>query len=94
MLWGVCLSDLYHVCLFSSKYNAIDTEIDWKAYMDEVEGAITKTFDYTQLRGETGICFVWNRCELGPLVYPAGFVYIYSLLYYLTDGGVNIRLGI
>ena len=33
----------------------IDTEIDWKAYMDEVEGAIYKSLDYTQLRGETGL---------------------------------------
>ncbi|KAG7214715.1 hypothetical protein INR49_010607 [Caranx melampygus] len=39
------------------------TEIDWKAYMDEVEGVINGTYDYTQLKGDTG-----------PLVYPAGFV--------------------
>lgn len=62
--------------------------------MDEVEGAITKTLDYTQLRGETGSILYDIVYELGPLVYPAGFVYIYSLLYYITDGGVNIRLGI
>ncbi|KTG46409.1 hypothetical protein cypCar_00004345 [Cyprinus carpio] len=58
------------------------TEIDWKAYMDEVEGVINGTYDYTQLQGDTG-----------PLVYPAGFVYIFTGLYYLTDHGQNIRLG-
>ncbi|RXN05311.1 dol-P-Man:Man(5) c(2)-PP-Dol alpha-1,3-mannosyltransferase [Labeo rohita] len=58
------------------------TEIDWKAYMDEVEGVINGTYDYTQLKGDTG-----------PLVYPAGFVYIFTGLYYLTDHGHNIRLG-
>ncbi|XP_075794222.1 dol-P-Man:Man(5)GlcNAc(2)-PP-Dol alpha-1,3-mannosyltransferase isoform X3 [Pelodiscus sinensis] len=58
-----------------------DTEIDWKAYMDEVEGVVNGTFDYTQLKGETG-----------PLVYPAGFVYIFLGLYYLTSHGINIRL--
>ncbi|XP_060762021.1 dol-P-Man:Man(5)GlcNAc(2)-PP-Dol alpha-1,3-mannosyltransferase [Neoarius graeffei] len=57
------------------------TEIDWKAYMDEVEGVINGTYDYTQLKGDTG-----------PLVYPAGFVYIFSALYYITDHGLNIRL--
>lgn len=31
-----------------------DTEIDWKAYMDEVEGVINGTYDYTQLKGDTG----------------------------------------
>lgn len=31
-----------------------DTEIDWKAYMAEVEGVINGTYDYTQLRGDTG----------------------------------------
>ncbi|RCH80042.1 dolichyl-P-Man:Man(5)GlcNAc(2)-PP-dolichol alpha-1,3-mannosyltransferase, partial [Rhizopus stolonifer] len=56
------------------------TEIDWKAYMQEVEGFITGERDYRNLKGDTG-----------PLVYPAGFVYIYSLFYYLTDKGTQIR---
>lgn len=57
------------------------TEIDWKAYMQECEGFLNGTLDYSQLRGDTG-----------PLVYPAGFVYIYSLFYYLTNQGENIKL--
>jgi len=57
------------------------TEIDWVAYMSEVEGFLNGTFDYTKLEGATG-----------PLVYPAGFVYIFSGLYYLTGMGRNIRL--
>ncbi|KAB0365358.1 hypothetical protein FD754_009514 [Muntiacus muntjak] len=57
------------------------TEIDWKAYMAEVEGVINGTYDYTQLQGDTG-----------PLVYPAGFVYIFMGLYYATDRGTDIRM--
>ena len=57
------------------------TEIDWVAYMQEVKGVLNGTFDYTLLKGDTG-----------PLVYPAGFVYIYIALYYATDHGQNIRL--
>jgi len=37
------------------------TEIDWRAYMDEVGGYLDGERDYTKLRGDTG-----------PLVYPAG----------------------
>jgi len=62
-------------------HNIKYTEIDWKAYMQEVEGTINGTYDYMQLKGDTG-----------PLVYPAGFVYIFRVLYYITDHGVNIRL--
>ena len=36
-------------------------------------------YNYTELRGPTG-----------PLVYPAGFVYTYSLLYWATDNGANV----
>lgn len=49
----------------------LDTEIDWIAYMEEVAPVVDhKNYDYSQLEGNTGI-----------IVYPAGFVYIYSLLY-------------
>lgn len=57
------------------------TEIDWRAYMQEVEGVIRRhELDYELLQGDTG-----------PLVYPAGFVYLYSVLYWITDRGQNIR---
>lgn len=59
------------------------TEIDWKAYMQEVEGVVVNgTLDYGQLKGDTG-----------PLVYPAGFVYVFSMLYFLTEFGKNIKTG-
>jgi len=57
------------------------TEIDWVAYMQEVEGVINGTMDYSKLRGDTG-----------PLVYPAGFVWLYMGLYYITSQGTNIML--
>ncbi|GFS17911.1 Dol-P-Man:Man(5)GlcNAc(2)-PP-Dol alpha-1,3-mannosyltransferase [Elysia marginata] len=57
------------------------TEIDWVAYMQEVEGVVNGTYDYMQLRGDTG-----------PLVYPAGFVYVFMGLYYVTNLGSNLRL--
>jgi len=57
------------------------TEIDWKAYMQEVEGFLNGTLDYSKLRGDTG-----------PLVYPAGFVYIFSGLYHITSRGTNVKI--
>lgn len=48
--------------------------------MQEVEGFLNGTLDYAYLKGDTG-----------PLVYPAGFVYIYSVLYFATEHGTNIR---
>ncbi|KZC10168.1 PREDICTED: lethal(2)neighbour of Tid protein [Dufourea novaeangliae] len=57
------------------------TEIDWKAYMQEVEGFLNGTLDYSKLRGDTG-----------PLVYPAGFVYAFSALYYITGHGAKIKI--
>ena len=57
------------------------TEIDWVAYMQEVRGFLHGQLDYAHLRGDTG-----------PLVYPAGFVYLYSALYYVTGQGADVRL--
>ena len=39
------------------------------------------TTDYSTIKGDTG-----------PLVYPAGFVWIYSILYKLTNNGEDIRM--
>ncbi|OQV12089.1 Dol-P-Man:Man(5)GlcNAc(2)-PP-Dol alpha-1,3-mannosyltransferase [Hypsibius exemplaris] len=68
------------VCLCATIIKRVNyTEIDWQAYMQEVEGFLNGTLDYSKLEGGTG-----------PLVYPAGFVYIFSGLYYLTDHGKDV----
>ena len=56
-------------------------EIIFLYFMEEVEGVVNGTRDYSQLRGDTG-----------PLVYPAGFVWLYMGLYWVTSQGANIRL--
>ncbi|KAI5925255.1 glycosyltransferase family 58 protein [Camillea tinctor] len=57
------------------------TEIDWKAYMEQVSQYVAGERDYTVIKGGTG-----------PLVYPAAHVYIYTALYHLTDEGKDIHL--
>ncbi|GAB7343257.1 hypothetical protein MBLNU457_1313t2 [Dothideomycetes sp. NU457] len=57
------------------------TEIDWKAYMQQVAQYVAGQRNYSKIRGDTG-----------PLVYPATHVYIYRLLYDVTDRGTDIRL--
>ncbi|PSC73067.1 Dol-P-Man:Man(5) c(2)-PP-Dol alpha-1,3-mannosyltransferase [Micractinium conductrix] len=54
------------------------TEIDWVAYMQEVGGYLEGERDYAKLRGDTG-----------PLVYPAGFVYLFAALQRVTGGSVE-----
>lgn len=49
------------------------TKIDWDAYMSQVNGFLEGERDYTNLKGDTG-----------PLVYPAGFLYIYSAIHFVT----------
>ncbi|KAJ7294982.1 hypothetical protein O6H91_Y220100 [Diphasiastrum complanatum] len=53
------------------------TKIDWDAYMEQVAGFRAGERNYAELQGDTG-----------PLVYPAGFLYIYSAIQYLTGGAV------
>ena len=56
----------------------LDTEIDWIAYMQEVDGwAVEGSTDYLTLKGDTG-----------PLVYPAGFLYAYRGLRAVVGGSV------
>lgn len=58
------------------------TEIDWIAYMQETGGFLSGDWNYLHLRGDTGPC-----------VYPAGFLYIFSVLRLVTENGRNILLG-
>lgn len=58
------------------------TEIDWEAYMQEVGMWFDDgIYDYRQIYGGTG-----------PLVYPAGFLYLFTLLRWITNKGENIRV--
>jgi len=47
--------------------------------MEEVEGFLDGERDYTKIQGNTG-----------PLVYPAGFLYIFTALRWATNNGTNI----
>ncbi|OGE57997.1 hypothetical protein PENARI_c001G06892 [Penicillium arizonense] len=58
------------------------TEIDWTTYMQQISLYISGERDYTLIKGSTG-----------PLVYPAAHLYIYTLLFHITDGGRDILLG-
>ncbi|XP_006645542.3 dol-P-Man:Man(5)GlcNAc(2)-PP-Dol alpha-1,3-mannosyltransferase [Oryza brachyantha] len=53
------------------------TKIDWDAYMAQVDAFAEGERDYTKIEGDTG-----------PLVYPAGFLYVYSAIKFLTAGQV------
>lgn len=55
------------------------TEIDWIAYMQEVRGFLSGDLNYFNLKGDTG-----------PLVYPAGFLYLFSLFNWMTNDGVDL----
>ncbi|KAF9069860.1 glycosyltransferase family 58 protein [Rhodocollybia butyracea] len=58
----------------------IHTEIDWETYMLQVELYLKGERDYSKISGPTG-----------PLVYPAGHVYVFRFLYDITDSGKHIR---
>ncbi|KAF2152374.1 glycosyltransferase family 58 protein [Myriangium duriaei CBS 260.36] len=55
------------------------TEIDWRAYMQQVSQIEAGERNYAKIRGDTG-----------PLVYPAGHVWIYRALAWATDAGKDI----
>ena len=51
--------------------------------MQEVSYFLRGERNYNSIRGDTG-----------PLVYPAGFLYFFSLLSYLTHEGANVLAGL
>jgi alpha-1,3-mannosyltransferase len=53
------------------------TEIDYKTYMQQVQMFLYGERDYKEIKGDSG-----------PLVYPAGFLYIYSLIYYICKNSI------
>ncbi|KAG6811325.1 hypothetical protein H0H92_007989 [Tricholoma furcatifolium] len=57
------------------------TEIDWETYMIQTELYLKGQHNYSMIEGPTG-----------PLVYPAGHLYIHSFLHDITDAGRNIAL--
>uniref|UniRef100_A0A0N5A9G5 dolichyl-P-Man:Man5GlcNAc2-PP-dolichol alpha-1,3-mannosyltransferase n=1 Tax=Syphacia muris TaxID=451379 RepID=A0A0N5A9G5_9BILA len=55
------------------------TEIDWSTYMQQVQCFADGIWNYSKIEGDTG-----------PVVYPAGHLYSYGILYLLTNKGLNI----
>ena len=58
------------------------TEIDFSSYIQQIKSVKAGEIDYKKIEGDTG-----------PIVYPAGFVHIYKILYFLTDEGSDITKG-
>ena len=58
-------------------YKVPYTEIDWVAYMQEVDFWKDGEYDYMKIYGNTG-----------PLVYPAGFLYLFGFLQHITQRDV------
>lgn len=67
-------------CTLLTTRDHADTEIDWKAYMEQIAIYNKGERDYKRIEGGTG-----------PLVYPGAHVLIYRVLYWLTDKGTNIQ---
>ncbi|KAH3671887.1 hypothetical protein OGAPHI_000073 [Ogataea philodendri] len=58
------------------------TEIDYSTYMQQIEQIERGQLDYAQIKGDTG-----------PIVYPGGYVYIYSWMKWFTEGMEDINTG-
>lgn len=57
------------------------TEIDFSTYMQQIDKVNNGEIDYREIYG-----------DLGPMVYPGGFVSVYKVILSLTDGGKDLEL--
>src|SRR5271170_936510 len=79
-----CLS-LLPFCLTST-----DTEIDWKAYMEQIEQYLAGERDYALIKGGTGPLWFIHMSITIDISYPAGHVWIYTALYKITSNGKDV----
>ncbi|GME93115.1 unnamed protein product [Ambrosiozyma monospora] len=58
------------------------TEIDYSTYMQQISQIEAGELDYSKIGGDTG-----------PIVYPGGYVFIYSWMKWITDGMDDLEMG-
>ena len=73
------------------------TEIDLHSYFQQVQAFLKGQRDYSKIQGDTGpivYADVWCGTRLLKFFgrYPAGHLYFYSLLYFLTNRGQDVRI--
>ncbi|GAA6026216.1 hypothetical protein JCM11491_005979, partial [Sporobolomyces phaffii] len=80
--WPVAIGLLlWETCVTSAIILKVPyTEIDFTTYLEQASVFLSGERDYSLVKGETGPC-----------VYPAGHLYAYSVLHYLTDGGRRLE---
>src|SRR5271155_2826148 len=67
-----------------------DTEIDWKAYMEQVGQYLAGERDYALIKGGTGPLWFIHLSITIDISYPAGHVWIYTALYKITSNGKDV----
>nr|CDS33906.1 dolichyl P Man:Man(5)GlcNAc(2) PP dolichyl [Hymenolepis microstoma] len=84
----VCIFEMANISYVLDDFIALNTEIDWVAYMEQVETFLNGTRDYDQLIGQTGPCVLAVGVKMNILLFAPGF-----LLVLLKHRGVYETIG-